>query len=102
MYFSAGSRQYCRYTKSPWIFTLLTEIWEGSHGEEKILDPGGIWCIGSIAYYRHSNTFKIIFNILFTRVPGGSLYIYSRSINIRQELKVYDFIYKLLSELFIA
>ena len=25
---SAGNRQYCRYTKSPKVITLLKEIWE--------------------------------------------------------------------------
>ena len=40
----AGSRQYCRYTKSPGYTPLLKEIWESPRatGQRKF-GPGGVW-----------------------------------------------------------
>ena len=36
----AGSRQYCRYTKSPKVFTLLKEIWESPRVNENLTSVG--------------------------------------------------------------
>ena len=36
----AGRRQYCRYNKSPWVTTLLKEIWESSRGKENLTKWG--------------------------------------------------------------
>ena len=32
----AGCRHYCRYTKSPWVATLLKEIWESPRTKENL------------------------------------------------------------------
>ena len=31
---------YCRYTKSPWVATLLTEIWESPRAKENLAPVG--------------------------------------------------------------
>ena len=36
----AASRQYCRYTKSPKVITLLKEIWESPRAEENLTSVG--------------------------------------------------------------
>ena len=36
----AGSRQYCRFTKSPKVFTLLKEIWESPRVNENLTSVG--------------------------------------------------------------
>ena len=38
----AGSGQYCRYTKSPWVTTLLKKIWESPPTKENFL-----WSVGT-------------------------------------------------------
>ena len=35
-----NSRQYCRYTKSPWVTTLLKEIWESLRTKENLAPVG--------------------------------------------------------------
>ena len=36
----AGSRQYCRYTTSPWVVTPLKEIWESPRTKENLVPVG--------------------------------------------------------------
>ena len=40
MCLGAGSRQYCGYTKSPKVFTLLKEIWESPRVNENLTSVG--------------------------------------------------------------